>query len=86
MCVLLLSASVDLSFIDPVVIGRRVFAVTNELVGGVVGSIQDVICSFISTVLGVIKGIYISTAAIRHLKVEYEGFLEGWFCLYCRMG
>lgn len=57
MCVLFFSGIIDLSYIDPVVIGRRVFTVTNELVGGVVGSIQDVICSVINTVLDLAKGI-----------------------------
>lgn len=59
MCVLFFSGNIDLSYIDPVVIGRRVFTVTNELVGGVVGSIQEVICSVINTVMDLVKGIYI---------------------------
>lgn len=59
MGVLFFSGGIDLSYIDPVVIGRRVFTVTNELVGGVVGSIQDVICSIIDTVLDLVKGIYV---------------------------
>lgn len=59
MGVLFFSGGIDLSYIDPVVIGRRVFTVTNELVGAVVGSIQDVICSIIDTVLDLVKGIYV---------------------------
>lgn len=59
MGVLFFSGGIDLSYIDPVVIGRRVFTVTNELVAGVVGSIQDVICSIIDTVLDLVKGIYV---------------------------
>lgn len=83
--VLFFSGSIDLSYIDPVVIGRRVFTVTNELVGGVVGSIQDVICNVINTLLDLVKGIYTEAAVIRHAEVQCEGFLEHWFCLHCRI-
>ncbi len=54
---LLFPGKIDLSYIDPVVIGRRVFRVTNEFVGGVVGYIQDVLCAILDTILDVVKGI-----------------------------
>lgn len=55
---LFFSGKTDLSYIDPVVIGRGVFNVTNELVCGVVGYIQDVLCAVLDTILDVVKGIY----------------------------
>lgn len=55
---LLFSGKIDLSYIDPVVIGRRVFHVTNEITCGVVGYIQDVLCAILDTILDVVKGIY----------------------------
>lgn len=48
----------DLSYIDPVVVGRGVFSVTNELMCGAVGYIQDVLCAILDTILDVVKGIY----------------------------
>lgn len=51
------SGAIDLSYIDPVVIGRRVFTVTNELVGGVVACVQDAICTVINAVVDGVKGI-----------------------------
>ncbi len=54
---LLFPGKIDLSYIDPVVIGRRVIHVTNEFVGGVVGYIQDVLCAILDTILDVVKGI-----------------------------
>lgn len=41
---------------DPVVIGRSVFSVTNDTISGIVGYIQDVLCGVLDTVLDVIKG------------------------------
>lgn len=52
----LFSGKIDLSYIDPVVIGRGVFSVTNELMCGVVGYIQDVLCAILDTILDVVKG------------------------------
>eukprot|EP00066_Takifugu_rubripes_P028619 XP_011617885.1 PREDICTED: uncharacterized protein LOC101078822 [Takifugu rubripes] len=49
-------APIDLSYIDPVVIGRQVFTVTNELVGGVVAYVQDAICTVINAVMDGVKG------------------------------
>ncbi|KAI3367181.1 hypothetical protein L3Q82_008240 [Scortum barcoo] len=46
----------DLSYIDPVVIGRNVFSVTNEFMCGVGGYIQDVLCAVLETILDVVKG------------------------------
>lgn len=57
MCVLFFSGSIDLSYIDPVVIGRQVFTVTNEFVGGVVAYVQDAICTVINAVVDGVKGI-----------------------------
>lgn len=42
---------------DPVVIGRSVFRVTNDLACGVVGYIQDVLCAVLDNLLDVVKGI-----------------------------
>lgn len=52
------AGTIDISFMDPVVIGRNVFKVTNETVGGAVGYIQDVLCAIIDTVLDTVKGIW----------------------------
>lgn len=41
---------------DPVVIGRNVFSVTNDTISGIVGYIQDVFCGVLDTVLDIIKG------------------------------
>ncbi|KAM6968653.1 uncharacterized protein LKV04_017516 [Tautogolabrus adspersus] len=46
----------DITFIDPVVIGRSAFNVTNEFINGVGGYIQDVLCGIVDTVLDVVKG------------------------------
>lgn len=48
----------DLSYIDPVMIGRGVFNATNEFMCGVASYIQDVLCSILDTTLNVVKGIY----------------------------
>lgn len=55
---LFFSGKIDLSYIDPVVIGRGVFSVTNEFMCGMVGYIQDVLCAILDTILDVVKGIY----------------------------
>lgn len=55
---LFFSGKIDVSYIDPVVIGRGVFSVVNELTCGVVGYIQDVLCAILDTILDVVKGIY----------------------------
>ncbi|XP_049917300.1 uncharacterized protein LOC126400552 isoform X3 [Epinephelus moara] len=47
---------VDLSYIDPVVIGRNVFSVTNEYMCGVGRYIQGVLCAILDTFLDVVKG------------------------------
>lgn len=47
---------IDLSYIDPVVIGRRIFTFTNEFVGGVVAYVQDALCIVINAVLDRVKG------------------------------
>ena len=48
----------DLSFIDPVVVGRDVFSVTMGFVDGLVGYIQDMLCTVLDTVLETAKGSY----------------------------
>ena len=55
---LFFSGKVDLSYVDPVVVGRGVFGVTNDFVCGVGGYIQDVLCAILDTILDVVKGIY----------------------------
>lgn len=41
---------------DPVVIGRDVFSVTNDTVSGIVGYIQDVLCAILDKILDITKG------------------------------
>ena len=53
---MLFSGNIDLSFIDPVVIGRDVFSVINELMCEVGGYIQDVLCAILDAILDVVKG------------------------------
>lgn len=50
--------TIDISFMDPVVIGRNVFSVTNDTVSGIVGYIQDVLCTILDCILDIIKGTY----------------------------
>lgn len=47
----------DLSYVDPVVIGRGVFRTTNEFTCEVVGYIQGVLSFILDSVLDVVKGI-----------------------------
>lgn len=51
------SGKTDLSYVDPVVIGRGLFGVINNFTCGVVGYIQDVLCAVCDTILDVGKGI-----------------------------
>lgn len=55
---LFFSAKIDLSYVDPVVIGRSVFNTTNEFMCGVVGYVRDVLCAILDTILAFVKGIY----------------------------
>jgi hypothetical protein len=48
--------TIDISFIDPVVIGRRVFNAADDMVGAVVGYVQGVLCAILDTVLSVTTG------------------------------
>lgn len=57
-CVCSPSGKIDLSYIDPVIIGRSVFSVANELMCGVAGHIQDVLCFVLDTGMDVVKGFY----------------------------
>lgn len=55
---LFLSGQIDLSYIDPVVIGRSVFNTTNEFMCRVVGCVRDVLCAILDAILAVVKGTY----------------------------
>ena len=48
----------DLSFIDPVVVGRDFISVTMDFVDILVGYIQDMLCTVLDTVLETAKGSY----------------------------
>lgn len=41
---------------DPVLMGRDVFRVTNDTVSGIVGYIQDVLSAILDKILDIIKG------------------------------
>lgn len=56
MCVSSLSGTTDISFIDPVVIGRNAFSVTNDFVSGVAAYIQDVFCAILDVTLDSLQG------------------------------
>ncbi|XP_036006752.1 uncharacterized protein LOC105939031 [Fundulus heteroclitus] len=45
------------SYVDPVVIGRRAFHSTNDFMCGVVGSIRDMLCAIVDTVLDAVLDI-----------------------------
>lgn len=55
-CVLFFSGPPDISFIDPVVIGRNVFSAINSFVSGVTGYIQDVLCAILDVTLDTFEG------------------------------
>lgn len=46
-----------LSYVDPVVIGRRAFHSSNDFMCGVVGSVRDTLCAIVDTVLDTISDI-----------------------------
>lgn len=46
----------DVSFMDPVVVGRGAFSVTNDTLSGIVGYIQDVLCAILDKILDITKG------------------------------
>lgn len=50
------SGTIDISFMDPVVIGRNIFHATDDTVRGVVGYIQDVLCATLDTMLDIFRG------------------------------
>lgn len=56
MCVSSLSGTTDISFIDPVVIGRNAFSATNDFVSGVAAYIQDVLCAVLDVTLDSLQG------------------------------
>lgn len=53
---LFLPGTTDISFMDPVVVGRNVFSTTNNTVNGIVGYIQDIFCTILDKILDIIKG------------------------------
>lgn len=53
---LFFSGTTDVSFIDPVVVGRNFFSVTNDFVSGIAGYIQDVLCAIMDVILDTAKG------------------------------
>lgn len=62
-----------LSYIDPVVIGRKVFHSTDDFVCGVVGSFRDTLCAIVDTVLDTISDIN------KGLYFVYFWYFEIWF-------
>lgn len=50
------SGATDVSFIDPVVIGRNVFSVTNDFASGIAEYIQGVLCTVIDVILDTYHG------------------------------
>lgn len=54
--VLSLAGTTDLSFVDPVIIGRNAFSVTNDVVSGVAGHVQDGLCAVLDVLLDTLKG------------------------------
>lgn len=55
-CVLFFSGTTDIDLIDPVVLCRNVFSVTNDFVGGVTTYIQNVLCAILDVILDTLKG------------------------------
>lgn len=53
---LFFSGTADVSFIDPVVIGRNVFNVTNDFVSGIAEYIQGVLCAITDVILDTFQG------------------------------
>lgn len=56
MCVSSLSGTTDVSLIDPVVIGRNAFSVTNDFVSGIAVYIQDVLCAVLDVTVDSLQG------------------------------
>lgn len=56
MCVSSLSGTTDISFIDPVVVGRNAFSVTNDFVSGVAAHIQDLLCAVLDVIMDSLQG------------------------------
>ena len=55
MC-LFFSGTIDISFIDPVVVGRNVFSVTNDFLSGIAEYIQGVLCAILDVILETVEG------------------------------
>lgn len=50
------TGKLDISYLDPVVIGRGAFTATNDFMSGITGHIQGALCSIVDTLLDVFKG------------------------------
>lgn len=50
------SGNFYLSYVDPVIIGRGVFNVTNNSICGVVGYIQGTLCVLLDAILDILQG------------------------------
>lgn len=55
---------------DPVVIGRNVFSITNDSVSGILDYIQDMLCAILDWVLDIIKGICSMLIPLYWLELE----------------
>lgn len=53
---LFFSGTTDLSYIDPVVIGRNAFSVANDILSKISGYIQDVLGAILDVILDTIQG------------------------------
>lgn len=54
--VFFLSGTIDISFIDPVTVGRYVFNLVNDFVSGIARFVQDSLCVFLDGILDILKG------------------------------
>lgn len=60
------SGTTDVSFMDPVVIGRSVFSTANDTISGIAGNIQEMLCAVVDMILEVIKGIHFNVLPLNH--------------------
>lgn len=65
-CLVFYSGTTDISFMDPVVIGRSVFSTANDTISGIAGNIQEMLCAVIDTILEVIKGIHFNVLPLNY--------------------
>lgn len=62
---LLFTGTTDVSFIDPVGIGRNAFSVINDFVSGIAGYIHDMLCALLDVILDTVQGT-VSTMIVTH--------------------